>query len=84
MGSPDGDGTLDDPVHIQAGLDLAAASDLDFVVVSFGTYDEGIELAEGITLYGGYDLTFTDRRPDVRNDHRWPRGRPSGDRTRHR
>jgi len=55
-GSPSGTGTIDDPVStISQGVLLAVLDSKSFVLVSKGTYHEQVELAEGVSIYGGYD-----------------------------
>ncbi|MGA1865528.1 MAG: right-handed parallel beta-helix repeat-containing protein, partial [bacterium] len=45
---------------IQEGIDLAAAQDIKEIWVAHGSYNENIVLAEGISLYGGFNGTETD------------------------
>ena len=61
-GSPFGDGSLTDPLtSIQDGIDQALLAGLSYVLVAEGSYDEDIELFEGLILFGGYDVGFTTR-----------------------
>ncbi|MBU1898516.1 putative metal-binding motif-containing protein, partial [Myxococcota bacterium] len=54
-GNPFGDGTQGDPVDtINAGVGLAEANGLSQVLVSQGVFEETVELAEGVSVYGGY------------------------------
>jgi hypothetical protein len=70
-GTPQGQGTLVDPLQsIQAAINAAAATyDQAWVLVETGAYpvpfDQGqaIVLAEGISLYGGYAPGFMARDP---------------------
>jgi len=51
----------DDYPTIQAAID--AATDGDTILVAEGLYKENLSLTEGITLSGGWDLTFSTRQP---------------------
>jgi hypothetical protein len=65
-GSSSGTGSLDDPLDsVQDGIDLALTEGKVYVLVAEGTYEESIHLAEGLTLYGGWDTAFDDRDPTV-------------------
>src|SRR5690606_22195333 len=35
----------------------------DFVIVAFGNYPESVDLADGVTVFGGFDLGFDARDP---------------------
>jgi len=67
-GSPTGSGTRNDPLlDLQAAIDLAAATPgRDHVYVSRGTYagvgGGAIALAEGVSVWGGYDAARKWRR----------------------
>ena len=67
-GSPTGDGSLDLPLNsLQAAIDLAAATaGKDHVYVSRGTYSGtgggAVALADGISIWGGYDAVRGWRR----------------------
>ncbi len=61
-GTASGNGTQSRPLDsIQAGIDLADATGLTYVIVAEGTYNESIWLSDGITVYGGYNTGFTVR-----------------------
>ncbi len=63
--APGGDGrTPDAPLaSIQAGIDAAINATRSEVYIAAGEYTESepVRLASGISLYGGYDATFTSR-----------------------
>lgn len=62
-GSDSNNGTLTQPVKtVTKGISLAVAQNLKQVRVSAGTYIEGnIQVANGVSLLGGYSPTFTSR-----------------------
>jgi len=61
-GSSSASGAFGDPVDsVQTGIDLAQAGGYAYVLVAEGTYEENVELVDGITVYGGYDSAFTLR-----------------------
>lgn len=65
-GRPDGAGTIDDPLDlVSRGVDLAVATGRQFVAVAGGTYREDVEIADGVTVFGGWNTTFDERDPEV-------------------
>jgi photosystem II stability/assembly factor-like uncharacterized protein len=53
----------DDYPTIQAAID--AATDGDTILVAEGLYEENLSLTEGITLSGGWDVSFTVQAPGM-------------------
>ncbi|MBT3219056.1 MAG: hypothetical protein HN348_08195 [Proteobacteria bacterium] len=57
-----GNGTQSSPVDsVTAGIDLAVANNMEYVLVAEGTYYENVWLVESTTLYGGYRQDFGER-----------------------
>jgi hypothetical protein len=64
FGRPGGTGTINDPLDtIGGGVSLADQLGITFVVVAAGTYAEDVVLADGVTVYGGWDFAFVERDP---------------------
>lgn len=69
-GDDRGDGTPEAPVEtIGRAIALAVASDRVAVLIADGTYTESITIANGVSMYGGYDASWTrtELRPLVRS-----------------
>ncbi len=68
LGSPGSaaDGTSGDPYDtIGEAISVADASSLPGVYAATGTYSECVDLIDGISLYGGYNNSFTVRNPGL-------------------